>query len=127
MTYEELDEFFIETLKKILAETKDCKEYVKDLHTPEYDEINKDYDDSIDLLKKLLAGTKTLDDLAETDEDTITRVYDFIASYADNLLISPDPKQRKIDMKEYDKLEELMSMFLDTEDDYDEDFEEDEE
>ena len=53
MTYEELDEFFIETLKKILAETKDCKEYVKDLHTPEYDEINKDYDDSIERLKRV--------------------------------------------------------------------------
>lgn len=127
MTYEELDEFFIETLKKILAETKDCKEYVKNLHTPEYVEINRDYDDSIALLEKLISNTKTLDDLAETDEDTITQVYDYIASYADNLLISPDPKQRKLDMKKYDKLEELMSMFLDTEDDYDEDFEEDEE
>lgn len=127
MTYEELDEFFIETLKKILAETKDCKEYVKNLHTPEYVEINRDYDDSIALLEKLISNTKTLDDLAETDEDTITQVYDYIASYADNLLISPDPKQRKLDMKKYYKLEELMSMFLDTEDDYDEDFEEDEE
>ena len=126
MTYEELDEFFIETLKKILAETKDCKEYVKDLHTPEYDDINQDYDENISLLNKLISTTKTIDDLAELGEDEITLVYDLIASYADNFLISPDPKQRKIDMKEYDKLEELMSLFLDTDDDYDEELDSDE-
>ena len=119
MTYEELDEFYIQTLKKILADTKECKDYVKDLHTPEYDDINQDYDESISLLNKLISTTKTIDDLAELGEDEITLVYDLIASYADNFIISADPKQRKKDMKEYDKLEELMSLFLDADDDYD--------
>lgn len=119
MTYEELDEFYIQTLKNILADTKECKDYVKNLHTPEYDDINQDYDESISLLDKLISTTKSIDDLAELGEDTITLVYDLIASYADNFLISADPKQRKKDMKEYDKLEELMSLFLDTDDDYD--------
>ncbi len=119
MTYEQLDEFYIQTLKKILADTKECKDYVKDLHTPEYDDINQDYDESISLLNKLISTTKTIDDLAELGEDEITLVYDLIASYADNFIISADPKQRKKDMKEYDKLEELMSLFLDADDDYD--------
>ena len=118
MTYEELDDFYIEVLKKILADTKECKDYVKDLHSPEYDDIHQDYDDSISLLNRLISTTKTIDDLAELGEDDITIVYDLIASYADNLLISTDPIQREIDMKEYDKLEELMSLFLDTDDDY---------
>ena len=119
MTYEQLDEFYIQTLKKILADTKECKDYVKDLHTPEYDDINQDYDESISLLNKLISTTKTIDDLAELGEDEITLVYDLIASFADNFIISADPKQRKKDMKEYDKLEELMSLFLDADDDYD--------
>ena len=119
MTYEELDEFYIQTLKKILADTKECKDYVKDLHTPEYDDINQDYDESISLLNKLISTTQSIDDLAELGEDQITLVYDLIASYADNFIISADPKQRKKDMKEYDKLEELMSLFLDADDDYD--------
>ena len=119
MTYEQLDEFYIQTLKNILADTKECKDYVKDLHTPEYDDINQDYDESISLLNKLISTTKSIDDLAEFGEDQITLVYDLIASYADNFLISADPKQRKKDMKEYDKLEELMSLFLDADDDFD--------
>jgi hypothetical protein len=118
MTYEQLDEFFIQILKNILSDTKECKEYVKDLHTPEYDEINQDYDDSIKLLTRLISTTKTIDDLAELDEDTITLVYDLIASYADNFLISSNPAQKKKDIKEYEKLEELMSLFLDADDDF---------
>ena len=119
MTYEELDEFYIQTLKNILAETKEYKDYVKDLHTPEYDDINQDYDESIELLNKLISTTKSIDDLAECGEEEITLVYDLIASYADNLLISAEPEQKKKDMKEYYKLEELMSLFLDTDDEYD--------
>lgn len=126
MTYEELDEFYIQTLKNILADTKECRDYVKDLHTPEYDDINQDYDESISLLNNLISTTKSIDDLAELGEDTITLVYDLIASYADNLVISADPEQRKKDMKEYDKLEELLSLFLDTDEDYDEELDSDE-
>lgn len=126
MTYEELDEFYIQTLKNILADTKECRDYVKDLHTPEYDDINQDYDESISLLNNLISTTKSIDDLAECGEDQITLIYDLIASYADNLVISADPEQREKDMKEYDKLEELLSLFLDTDEDYDEELDSDE-
>ena len=119
MTEEELDEYFIETLKKILADVKDCKDYIKDIHTPEYDEIRGDYDEQISLLTSLLAGIKGIDDLAEMDEETITAVYDFIADYADNFLIAPDGEQQEKDWAEYDKLEELLDLFMDTEDEED--------
>lgn len=117
MTEEELDLFFIDTLKKILAEVKECRDYVKDLHTPEYDEINADYDEQIELLSSLLKEIKSVDDLAQMDEETITAVYDFIADYADNFLIAPDGEQQEKDWAEYDKLEELLDLFMDTEDD----------
>ena len=123
MTEEELDEYFIETLKKILADVKDCKDYIKDLHTPEYDEIRADYDEQISLLTSLLAVIKGIDDLAEMDEETITAVYDFIADYADNFLIAPDGEQQEKDWAEYDKLEELLDLFMDTEEEDSEDAE----
>ena len=117
MTEEELDEYFIETLKKILEDVKNCKDYIKDLNTPEYDEIRADYDEQISLLNSLLAGIKGIDDLAQMDEETITAVYDFIADYADNFLIASDGEQQEKDWAEYDKLEELLDLFMDTEED----------
>lgn len=124
MTEEELDIFFIETLKKALADMKECRDYVKDLGTPEYKEICQDYKDDIDLLSSILKSVQTIDDLAEMDEESITAVYDFIATYADNFLIHPDSPQKEADLAEYEKLEELLNLFMDTED---EDFDGDEE
>ncbi len=124
MTDEELDIFFIETLKKALADMKECRDYVKKLGTPEYKEICQDYADDIDLLSSILKTVQTIDDLAEMDEDSITAVYDFIATYADNFLIHPDSPQKEADLAEYEKLEEPLNLFMDTEDD---DFDEDEE
>ncbi|MCR5253014.1 MAG: hypothetical protein K6C98_04775 [Treponema sp.] len=124
MTDEELDIFFIETLKKALADMKECRDYVKNLGTPEYKEICQDYADDIDLLSSILKTVQTIDDLAEMDEESITAVYDFIATYADNFLIHQDSPQKEADLAEYEKLEELLNLFMDTEDD---DFEEDEE
>lgn len=115
MTDEELDIFFIETLKKALADMKECRNYVKDLGTPEYKDICQDYADDIDLLSSILKTVQTIDDLAEMDEESITAVYDFIATYADNFLIHPDSPQKEADLAEYDKLEELLDLFMDTE------------
>ena len=117
MTEEELDEYFICTLKKILVEVKECKDYVKDLHTPEYDEINADYDEQLELLSSIIQEVSSVDDLAQMDEETITAVYDFLADYADNFLIAPDGEQQEKDWAEYDKLEELLDLFMDTEED----------
>lgn len=124
MTDEELDIYFIDILNRVLADLKDCADYVKDLHTPEYDEINEDFDYSITQLTELLKEIHTIDDLAQQDDDLITDVFEYIQSYADNFIISNVPEQKEKDLAEYAKLEELLNLFLDT-DDYDEDYEED--
>ena len=116
MTDEELDLFLIETLKKILENVKEYKDYVKDLNTAEYKEIKDYYDDEIGLLSRLIKEIKGIEDLAEYDEETITAVYDLIADFADNFIISADGLQREKDLDEYDKLEELMALFLDADD-----------
>ena len=116
MTDEELDLFLIETLKNILENVKEYKDYVKDLNTAEYKEIKDYYDDEIGLLSRLIKEIKGIEDLAEYDEETITAVYDLIADFADNFIISADGLQREKDLAEYDKLEELMALFLDADD-----------
>ena len=116
MTDEELDLFLIETLKNILENVKEYKDYVKDLNTAEYKEIKAYYDDEIGLLSRLIKEIKGIEDLAEYDEETITAVYDLIADFADNFIISADSLQREKDLAEYDKLEELMALFLDADD-----------
>lgn len=120
MTDEELDLFFIETLGKILKNVKEYRDYVKDLNTAEYREIKAYYDDEIELLSSLINKVKCIEDLAEYDEETITAVYDYIADFADNFIIAADDIQRKKDLAEYEKLEELMALFLDADEDYEE-------
>lgn len=125
MTDEELDAFFIETLKNILADAENCKNDVKDIHTPEYDEINAEYDEAINLLTSLLNDIKSLDDLAQKDEEVITSVYDYIAAWADNFVIAADNEQREKDFAEYEKLEEILDLFLDSDDSEDADYPDD--
>lgn len=119
MTDEELDIYFIDILNRVIAELKDCADYVRELHTPEYDEINEDFDYSITQLTALLKEVHTIDDLAQQNDDLITDVFEYIQCYADNFIISNEPVQKEKDLAEYEKLEELLNLFLDT-DDYDE-------
>lgn len=119
MTDEELDIYFIDILNRVIAELKDCADYVKELHTPEYDEINEDFEYSITQLTALLKVVHTIDDLAQQNDDLITDVFEYIQCYADNFIISNEPVQKEKDLAEYEKLEELLNLFLDT-DDYDE-------
>lgn len=119
MTDKELDKFLIKTLKAILEDTIECKEYVKDLHTPEYKEIHEDYDYTIDELTDLLNEITGIDDLAEQDPDIVDDVYELIAGWTGNYIISNEPNQKIKDEQEYNKLLELLSLFMDTDDDYD--------
>lgn len=119
MTDEELDTLFIETLKAILEDTKECADYSKNIHTPEYEEINEDYQFTINQISQLLDECSSIDDLAQMDEETIDDVYEYIATYADNFVISAEEPERTENLAQYSKLEELLGLFLD--DDYEDD------
>lgn len=120
MTDDELDLFFIDTLKNVYADLQECAEYTKKLNTLEYIEINEDYKYSLSLLTELINNCKTIDDLAELDEEIIDEVYEYIASYTDNFIINAYEPQKNKDMEAYQKLEELLDLFLDTdEEDFD--------
>lgn len=119
MTDDELDTYFINLLKAILEDMKDCKAYLKEPLSPEDKEIMEDYDYVINDLSQILKQIKSIDDLAELDEEAINNVYDYIESYATNFIISAYEPQRQKDLEEYEKIEEILDLFLD-DDDFDE-------
>lgn len=110
---ENQDLFFIELLNKILAEYKECAEYTKNIHSPIYDEINEDHQACIAELTELLEEVHSIDDLAEYEEDVIYDVFEFIEEYASNFVISEEETQKKIDTAEYNKIQDLLNLFMD--------------
>lgn len=116
MTEKEMDDFFIETLKKILIDMKDSFESVKNENSEEYQEIKEDFEYVIEDLTNILKSVKTLDDLALLDEEEIGNVYDYLDSYAEIFEIRAEPELRKKDLEEHQKLEELLDLFLDDDD-----------
>lgn len=116
MTDKELDTFLIETLKSVLCDLQDCAEYTKNLHTPDYDDINEDYAYSISLIKEVLSRCNSIDDLAQEDDQTIDDIYEYLASYSDNLIIHAQEPQKTQDLEQASKLEELLDLFLDDSD-----------
>lgn len=116
MNEKEMDDFFIETLKKILIDMKDSFESVKNENSEEYQEIKEDFEYVIEDLTNILKSVKTLDDLALLDEEEIGNVYDYLDSYAEIFEIRAEPELRKKDLEEHQKLEELLDLFLDDDD-----------
>lgn len=116
MNDEELDNFFIETLKNILEDVKDCYSSVESENSEEYLEIKEDYEYIISDLENLLKNVKSIDDLALMDEEEIGNVYEYIEAYADNFVIRSEEDSRKKDLEEHQKLEELLDLFLDDDD-----------
>lgn len=126
MTDKELDRFIISTFKNILADTEENASDINSKNYKDYHEVQEDLDFSINELKELLQKIHSLDDIADCDDEQITRIYEYIEDYYSNYIISTEPKQRKIDLVQCEKLEELLALFID-QDDFDDEFEEDSE
>ncbi|MBQ5472569.1 MAG: hypothetical protein IIT58_11300 [Treponema sp.] len=116
------DEYFISVLKECLAEQKEYWEYLKNTEDSELFEIRDEYKNNYDDLNGILSHIKTIDDLSLTDEDTIGFVFECLESHAESFIIDhTDKKSLKASQKEYEKLEALLDLFYD-EDDEEEDF-----
>ena len=116
MTDKELDRFIISTFKNILTATEENASYINSKTYKDYQEVQEDLDFSIKELKELLQKIHSIDDLAECDDDQITRIYEYIEDYYSNYIIPTDSEQRKIALAQCEKLEELMCLFIDQED-----------
>lgn len=116
MTDDELDSFYAQTLHDILADTKDARESITKYTLPEYAEIIEDFDAIIEDLEFLIKETATIDDLAEMDDDLIDNFYEYLFSYMSNFCIDENPVNKEKDQSQYEKLQELIFLFTDDED-----------
>lgn len=116
------DKILIQTLKKFYQEEKECLEYVQNSDWEEYKEICEDYKAELDDLERILKEVKSIDDLAEMDEDTIGFVFECLENYISCFVISPAGSPNfESDMNEYDNVEELLGLFYDDVEDETED------
>jgi len=118
MTEKEQDQYFIKTLKASLELYKEAYEYEKQHKSSKA--IMDDYESMISSLEDILNNIKSIDDLGEMGEDAITDAFEAIAGYAECFIISANEMQRKKDLEEYEKINELIYLFCDTDDEEDE-------
>lgn len=123
MKEENIDLILERVLKAIYDDIKDCLHYTEKMHSSEYDSINEGYEKALKKMEHLKKNVHSIEDLAKMDEETITDVFEYIQFYADNYVISPEgSKEFEKNMEEYSKIESLLSLFFD-EDDEDENYE----
>ncbi|MCR4790225.1 MAG: hypothetical protein K5839_04020 [Treponemataceae bacterium] len=113
MTDDELDSFFLQTLTKTLDYLKECRSYVEKYKWTNINEVLEDYDILISDLTEILPSINSIDDLAQMNGDLITNIYDSLDAYAESFVISQDSDQQKNDLQEYAKIEEILNLFMD--------------
>ena len=103
MTHSEFDQFFIETLQNIIADTKEYDAYIRTQTSRDYKDIRKDY-------------AFTIKDLEKLSVNQITRLYEYLQDYYDNFIISNEPEQKEKDLAYAAKLDKIMNLFVDADD-----------
>lgn len=124
MTDDELDQYFVDTIKAVLDLFKESADYEKKYNDEAAQDNIEYYQQMISSLEEVCKNAGTIDDLGDFSEDVITDIFDAITAYAEAFTISADPQQRKTDLQEYEKLEELLYVFCDSDEDDEEDDEE---
>ncbi len=118
MSFLSQDKYFIETLKECVKEEKEYWDFYKESNIPEDKEICEGHKEIYEDLQSILNHIKTIDDLAQTDEDTITFVFECLESHAETFIIDhTDKKRLKESRKEYKKLQALLDLFFDNDED----------
>ena len=108
----ELDNFLVESLKKISEFFKENLEYYS---TPK-DELDKniqdDYRDCLTVLNTILEKVKDIDSLSDLSEDDIDFVYQCLSMYESDYIITHlDKDQQKIDERNHKKILKLLNLF----------------
>lgn len=117
MTDEEIDKYFIHIMQESLALFKDSAEYEKKYDDKEAQTNLRYYNQIIFSLEEICKKVKSIDDLEELGEDAVNFAFEAIAGYAEAFIISNKKEQRQNDLKEYEKLEILLNLFCDFDED----------
>ena len=122
MTDDELDQYFVDTIKAVLNLFKESADYERKYNDEAAQDSIEYYYKMISSLEDVCKNVRTIDDLGDFSEDIITDIFDAITAYAEAFIISAEPQQREKDLQEYEKLEELLYVFCDSDDDEEEYF-----
>lgn len=120
MTDDELDQYFVDTIKAVLDLFRESADYERKYNDEAAQDNIEYYQQMISSLEEVCKNAGTIDDLGDFSEDVITDIFDAITAYAEAFTISADPQQRKTDLQEYEKLEELLYVFCDSDEEDDE-------
>ena len=114
---DELDQYFVDTIKAVLNLFKESADYERKYNDEAAQDNIEYYYKMISSLEDVCKNVRTIDDLGDFSEDIITDIFDAITAYAEAFIISAEPQQREKDLQEYEKLEELLYVFCDSDDD----------
>lgn len=125
----QIDKFFINCLKEFLQIKKDELNYLEKKSSAYSDtskdsifgELKEDLESVISSLTEILSKIQTIDDLSLSDDETINSVFEYLEEFADNFVISNDKNQRKKDYDKYHQIEELLFLFYDEDEEFDDD------
>lgn len=117
MTEKEQDEFLIQVLARFIESLKESTEAEKQKNYPNAQTSIADNEQTISALTEVAAKINSIEELAELGGDAIDIVFEAVSAYAGDFVISADPDQRKRDFEECSKLEEIIWLFYDEEDD----------
>lgn len=112
MTENEQDIFYKELLPLLLEDATDSLKSIQAYTLTEYKDIKKDFENIISSLQFLIENTNSIDDLADQDDEIIDAFYESLFDYTSNFCVSESPSQKEIDLEQYNKLEEILMLFM---------------
>lgn len=118
----ETDEVFAAVLDSVRKYFSECAFYISSETDEEYDDVKEFYAGAISLidgfLSKLDLENENFTELvASLDEESMMTLYESIAVYAGDFVISGDEAQREKDMEEYEKVDYILGLFIDPSED----------
>ncbi len=114
----ETDEVFAAVLDSVRKYFSECALYISSETDAEYDDVKEFYAGAISLidgfLSKLDLENKNFTELVTSlDEESMMTLYESIAVYAGDFVVSGDEAQREKDMEEYEKVDYILGLFFD--------------
>ena len=118
----ETDEVFAAVLDSVRKYFSECALYISSETDEEYDDVKEFYAGAISLidgfLSKLdLENENFTEIVTSLDEESMMTLYESIAVYAGDFVISGDEAQREKDMEEYEKVDYILGLFIDPSED----------
>lgn len=125
MTEKEQDEYLMTVLRRYVEVLKDANDAEKQNNYPNSKNAVSENDEIISDLEEIAAKINSIEELAEQGADEIDTVFEAVSAYAGDFIVSAEEDQRKKDLEECTKLEEIIWLFYDQDDEDGEDEESD--